>query len=187
MGLSFTIAVDPRQRCHSQVRVPRDSWSCVRFETSPTWRARSPYLYPPGTGWPSYTPRHWVPFSSPPMTRKAVMEVFEPTSTRLNSSVSCLQDNSSARTTQKTQPLYCCRGVFTAPLHSNGRCADRIENTVLLLLHACMLRALASNGRCLQSHCLATDLYATIYCLHLHVRITKVTSVENSTGILIIF
>jgi hypothetical protein len=39
---------------------------CLRFETSPTWRARSPYLYPPGTGWPSYNPRHWVPFSSPP-------------------------------------------------------------------------------------------------------------------------
>jgi hypothetical protein len=24
---------------------------------SPTWRARSPYLYPPGTGWLSYDPR----------------------------------------------------------------------------------------------------------------------------------
>jgi hypothetical protein len=30
----------------------------------PTWRARPPYLYPPVTRWPSYTPRHWVPFSS---------------------------------------------------------------------------------------------------------------------------
>jgi hypothetical protein len=29
---------------------------CFKFETPPTWRARSPYLYPPGTGWPSYTP-----------------------------------------------------------------------------------------------------------------------------------
>jgi hypothetical protein len=35
---------------------------CLRFETPATWRARSPYLYPPGTGWPSYTLRHWVPF-----------------------------------------------------------------------------------------------------------------------------
>jgi hypothetical protein len=26
MGLSFTIAAGPRQRSHSQVRVPRDSW-----------------------------------------------------------------------------------------------------------------------------------------------------------------
>jgi hypothetical protein len=30
------------------------------FDTPPTWRARSPYLYSPGTGWPSYTPGHWV-------------------------------------------------------------------------------------------------------------------------------
>jgi hypothetical protein len=39
---------------------------CRKFETPPTWRARSPYLYLPGTGWPSFTPRHWVPVSSPP-------------------------------------------------------------------------------------------------------------------------
>jgi hypothetical protein len=29
---------------------------CLIFETPPTWRSRSPYLYPPGTGLPSYTP-----------------------------------------------------------------------------------------------------------------------------------
>jgi hypothetical protein len=55
---------------------------CLRFETPPTWRARSPYLYPPETGRPSYTPRHWVPLSSPPTTRRATVEVFEPASTR---------------------------------------------------------------------------------------------------------
>jgi hypothetical protein len=33
----------------------------VSYETPPTWRARSLYLYPPGTGWHSYTPGHWVP------------------------------------------------------------------------------------------------------------------------------
>jgi hypothetical protein len=27
----------------------------------PTWRIRSPYLYPLETGWPSSTPRHQVP------------------------------------------------------------------------------------------------------------------------------
>jgi hypothetical protein len=32
----------------------------LRFETPPIWRTRSLYLYPPGTGWPGYTPRHWV-------------------------------------------------------------------------------------------------------------------------------
>jgi hypothetical protein len=42
----------------------------------PTWRARSPYLYPPGTGWPSYTPGHWVPILSPLTTRRATVEVY---------------------------------------------------------------------------------------------------------------
>jgi hypothetical protein len=55
---------------------------CLIFETPPTWRARSPYLYPSGTGWPSYTLSHWNPFSSPPTTRRATVEVFEPASTR---------------------------------------------------------------------------------------------------------
>jgi hypothetical protein len=61
-GLSFTIAVGSRQRSHSRVRIPRDSWSShsLRFETLLTWRARFPHSYPPGTVWPSYTPRHWV-------------------------------------------------------------------------------------------------------------------------------
>jgi hypothetical protein len=32
------------------------TYYCLRFETPPTWRPRSPYLYPTGTGWPCYTP-----------------------------------------------------------------------------------------------------------------------------------
>jgi hypothetical protein len=39
-------------------------------------------LYPPGTEWPSFTARHWIPFSSPFTTRRATAEVFEPASTR---------------------------------------------------------------------------------------------------------
>jgi hypothetical protein len=46
------------------------------LETPPTWRAKSLYLYPPGTGWPSYTPGHWVPFPSPLTTDRATVEVF---------------------------------------------------------------------------------------------------------------
>jgi hypothetical protein len=76
---------------------------------------------------------------------------------QLHCGASCIQDNSSARTTQKAQLLYCCGGVFTAPIHSNDREAEHKENTVLPLL-----RALPSNSCCLQSHCLATGLYATI-------------------------
>jgi hypothetical protein len=33
---------------------------CLTFETPRTWRARSPHLYPQGTSWSSYTPRHCV-------------------------------------------------------------------------------------------------------------------------------
>jgi hypothetical protein len=51
---------------------PMTIFYCLRLQTPPTWRARSPYLHPPGTGWPSYTPRQWVPLSSPPTTCRAV-------------------------------------------------------------------------------------------------------------------
>jgi hypothetical protein len=36
---------------------------CLRFETSPARRARFPYLYPSGTGWPTCTPGPVVSFS----------------------------------------------------------------------------------------------------------------------------
>jgi hypothetical protein len=60
---------------------------CLRFETPPTRRARSLYLYFPKTGWPGYTLRHWVPFSSPPMALRATVEVFEPASTHTDYSL----------------------------------------------------------------------------------------------------
>jgi hypothetical protein len=53
----------------------------LRFETPPTWRARSQYLHPPGTGWLTYTPRYWIPFSLLPTTRRATVKVFQPAST----------------------------------------------------------------------------------------------------------
>jgi hypothetical protein len=52
----------------------------VSSETPPTLRARFPYLYPPGTGWPSYTPGLWVPFTSPLTTPRVTVEVFWPIS-----------------------------------------------------------------------------------------------------------
>jgi hypothetical protein len=54
----------------SKSRGPHDHILLSHLRFPPTWRARSPYLYPPGTRWPSYTPKHWVPFSSPLMTRR---------------------------------------------------------------------------------------------------------------------
>jgi hypothetical protein len=61
----------------SEARGTHDYIYSHRFETPPTWRARSPYLYLTGTGWPNYIPRHWVPLPSPP-TYRATVEVFEP-------------------------------------------------------------------------------------------------------------
>jgi hypothetical protein len=60
---------------------------CLRFENPPTRRARSPSLHPLGTGCPSYTPRHWVLFSSPPTTHRVMVEVFGPASTRASSAM----------------------------------------------------------------------------------------------------
>jgi hypothetical protein len=52
-----------------------------------------------------------------------------------------------ARTTQKTQPLYCWEGMFTAPLHSNGSYS----------IVACVFFA---PEMCLPSHCLAMNVYS---------------------------
>jgi hypothetical protein len=62
----------------TRIQVPQNSlpYFTVSFDTPPTWRARFPYLYLPGTGWPSYTPGQWVPVLSPLITRSATVEVF---------------------------------------------------------------------------------------------------------------
>jgi hypothetical protein len=41
----------------SESRGLMTTFCCLKFETPQTWRIRFPYLYPPGTGWPSYTPQ----------------------------------------------------------------------------------------------------------------------------------
>jgi hypothetical protein len=55
--LSFTIATGPRQRSHFQVQVPWDSWPYFTVSDSR------------------------LPFSSPPMNRRATIDVFDPAST----------------------------------------------------------------------------------------------------------
>jgi hypothetical protein len=59
----------------------------LRFETPPTWRARSLYLYPPRTRCSVYSPKHWLHFSSSPTARRATVEVFEPTWTEQSNSL----------------------------------------------------------------------------------------------------
>jgi hypothetical protein len=117
---------------HSQVRVPRDSWPYFTVLDSrlPQPGGPSPRIYiPQEQGGPVIPPGTGFPF------RRLL------------------------RLAYKTRFFYCfvgvrCRGnVFTEPLHRNG-----LYNPVVLLLPKCMLRALSSNGRYLQSHCLATGL-----------------------------
>jgi hypothetical protein len=44
----------------SESRTTRNHILPSHLRLPPTWRARFPYLYPPGSGLPSYTPGHWV-------------------------------------------------------------------------------------------------------------------------------
>jgi hypothetical protein len=69
-----------------------------------------PYLYPPGTGWSGYTPRHRLPVSSPPTTRRATVEVFEPASTRALLSSLCLE--LTENTAFKNSRIVLCLFVF---------------------------------------------------------------------------
>jgi hypothetical protein len=91
-GLSFTIAACPCQRSLSWVRV---LWDSRPYFTVSDLR---------------------LPFSSPPTTRRVMVEVFDPAST-----LYLPLYNPTARTLRKTQSLYCSEGLFTDPLPSNGR------------------------------------------------------------------
>jgi hypothetical protein len=73
-GLSFIIVVGPRQRSHSRVQVPWDS---------------RPYFTVSDSR---------LPFSSPPTTRRATVEVFDNASTRETELALSLAYNISART-----------------------------------------------------------------------------------------
>jgi hypothetical protein len=135
----------------SETRGTHDHIYCLRFETSPTWRTRPSCLYPAGTWWPSYTPRHWVPFSSPPMTHRATVEVFDPAFTR-ECNPSCFRSSLYSLGTAPTENtgsfLVAC--WFTPAEICLRHCcivtlAERnAENTALLLL-----LAFASAGMCL--------------------------------------
>jgi hypothetical protein len=66
--------------CHFQLLL-LSSVVILRSESGGTGsHLRLPQPGGPGTGWPSYSPRCWVPFSS--VTHRAMVEVLEPTSTR---------------------------------------------------------------------------------------------------------
>jgi hypothetical protein len=127
---------------------------CLRFETPLTWRARSSYLYPRGTGWPSYTSSHWVPFSSPPTTRRATVEVFDPANFSRRTSVTTRRIAYTCMTPPPTgpllwrvdfttnPPLLCAyplrREVIIEPLPRSSRCFSHIS---LFLFYSVLWKA----------------------------------------------
>jgi hypothetical protein len=117
---------------------------CLRFETPPAWRAGSPYLYPSGTGRPSYTPRHWVSFSSPPATRRTTVEEFELAfAPGTNSSLTCPAYNISA-STHKTHFL-CCSAIVAVEICLYSRLLRR--RCLVTCLHATLLSGFKYNRR----------------------------------------
>jgi hypothetical protein len=121
MGLSFTIPAGHRQHSHSQVR------DCPNLE---------------GQFPVSYIPRHWVPFSSPPTTRRATVEVFDPASTVIQPLIGPHGKHAHCL----AMDVYCfrvfylttgclhriCLGgkLFMKPLPSNGSMLQNINNSI---------------------------------------------------------
>jgi hypothetical protein len=71
--LQFLLAFASTVILESKSGGTRDHILLSQIQDSPTWRTRSPYLQPPGIGWPCNIPRHWIPFSSPPTSRRATV------------------------------------------------------------------------------------------------------------------
>jgi hypothetical protein len=111
-GLSFTIASGPRQRSHSRIRVPCDSRSYFTVSDSS------------------------LPFSSPPTTRRATVEVFDAASTRDSNEtldLSCLQ-HLGTECIRSTSPND------SSIVASRNYRTDRVENISPQSLHCCVLR-----------------------------------------------
>jgi hypothetical protein len=145
MGLSFTIAAGPRQRGHSRVRVPRDSWPYFTLSDSrlpqpgrPGRRIYIPHeqggpVIPPSTGFPFRRLLRlaglWWKYSNPPQHIPLITPLHGPPQ----------------KTPFPTVPLFSCVGS-------------------LLWKRVC-LRPVTSVETCLfEIRYLVTGLPATIFC-----------------------
>jgi hypothetical protein len=81
----------------------------LRFQilVSPNLEIRSPYLYPPGTGWPSYTLKHWVFFPSSFTTRRATVDVIRTRLHTLEGQCAMPWSINSRCTEHETPPQQC--------------------------------------------------------------------------------
>jgi hypothetical protein len=112
MGLSFTVADGRRQRIHSHVRVPRDSWP--RFTVS-----NSRFHQPGGPGPRVYIPQeHGGPVilpgtGFPSAVRRVMVKVFDPASTPMSESESYVTtDGQSDSLSWNKAPIWGLRPGF---------------------------------------------------------------------------
>jgi hypothetical protein len=110
------------------------------------------------------TPELWIQFSAANANNLVSISSQSPSSADSRDSFNYSRYIASGRPQQETPFPRNSSTVIKVCL--SRRCR---EKAVLLLLSACMLRTLRNNSRCLQSHCLATDLYATIFSSALHI------------------
>jgi hypothetical protein len=102
-----------------------------QIRDSPNLEPRSPYLYPPGTGWPSYTPWHCVPFPLPFMTRRAMMEIIW---TFLNTQESqsavswCVNLKGTEHKTQHSRLLQKWLYVYSTEVNRFTKCTFLFDN-----------------------------------------------------------
>jgi hypothetical protein len=84
MCLSFTVAADLASAVilRSESHGTHDHILLSQIRDSPNLEGEVLVFISLRNRVPSYDPRHWVPFSSPPKTRRATVEVFDHTSTR---------------------------------------------------------------------------------------------------------
>jgi hypothetical protein len=119
---------------------------CLRFQTPPTWRARSPYLYSPGTGRPSY--------SSPPTTHRAMVEVFDPASTR----------GSWAHTRNCLSGLLYNHGTHPIENTASNSSIAASVSVAVVAVETCLLAA-AYQRPFLLVHCSVFSCHVTIWCI----------------------
>jgi hypothetical protein len=84
-------AVDPRQQIilASQSNGTRGHILLPQTRDSPNLDGQVPGLISPRNSVAQYTPRHWIPFNSPPRSRRVTVEVFDTASRGADVELAC--------------------------------------------------------------------------------------------------
>jgi hypothetical protein len=132
---------------------------CLRFESPPIWRPKSLYLYPPEQGGPVIPPGTGFPFRR--LLRLAGWRYSTPLPYgAVSLSVFLISTSHGLHGKYRLLVLRIVLGVFTAPLHYNGRGTDNIKQPFYCW-------GVFTAGMGLPSRCLATGIHFTIATDHL--------------------